>query len=96
MLVPYQVWKIAVYPIPYLIHDYLRVTKNFNIFHLHINGFLQALQQAFILCRVFGARELQMACHQMLVPLWINENAPNTCTFKAVRAIKIECPKYRV
>ena len=43
MLVPHQVWRIIMYPFAYLIYDYLRVTKNFNIFHIHTNGFLQAL-----------------------------------------------------
>jgi len=43
MMVSYQVWQIAVYPLPYLVHNYLQVTKNFKIFYLHINGPLQAL-----------------------------------------------------
>ena len=96
MLVPYQVWLIAVYPLPYLVHNYPQLTKNFKIVYLHVNGLFQALQQSFVFCRVVGARELQLAGHQMLVPLQVNENAPSTYTFKAVKAIKIECPKYRI
>lgn len=68
MLVPHQVWRTTVYPFLYLVHHYLWVIKNSEIFYIHFNGSSHALQQAFMFYCVIGVNAFQLTSHQTLVP----------------------------
>ena len=63
MLVSHEVWWTTVYLFLFLVHHYLWVIKNSEIFYIPFNGSSEALQQAFMFYYVIGACAFQPIGH---------------------------------